>query len=192
MNSPLELFSLTFIATAGLYVGMLAYANGLVGSKRAESRILWNSEPILWFLILLLMAAIVFRLLTPQTQSSGVEYLTGAGNLLVVYIYLILSLARHSLPVNAFWGAVALVVVGNLYVFSNIASDIFASTFGFIAYGEEVRRLLVVMTLILLLVLLFNLAQSLWNSFLKIRLNAPESHGRHSAGGVAVFAEGIP
>ncbi|MBL4580883.1 MAG: hypothetical protein JKY29_03615, partial [Gammaproteobacteria bacterium] len=109
MISSAELFSLTLLATCGLYACMLAYFNGLVGSKRPNSQIIWNSEPIIWVITLLLTFSIVFKIVEPAGgKGPGVWYLIGAGNLMVIYIYLVIELARHDLPKIGYWGLAAL------------------------------------------------------------------------------------
>ena len=99
MVSPADLFSLTLLATGGLYACMLAYFNGLLGSKRSGTRIMWNSEPIIWIITLLLTFSVVFKVVEPSGgEGPGIWYLIGTGHLLVVYIYLVVELARHTLP----------------------------------------------------------------------------------------------
>ena len=84
MISSVELFSLMLLAIGGLYACMLAYFNGLVGTKRPSTKIMWNSEPIIWIITLLLTFSVVFKIAEPgRGEGPGVWNLIGAGNLMV-------------------------------------------------------------------------------------------------------------
>jgi hypothetical protein len=98
-----------------LYACMLAYFGGLVGTKRPQVRIVWNSEPILWIITRLLTFSIVFKIVqTGVGEGSGVWYLIGTGNLMVIYIYLVIELSRHDLPKIGYWGIAALAAAPQL------------------------------------------------------------------------------
>jgi hypothetical protein len=115
MISSADLFTFTLLATGGLYACMLAYFGGLVGTKRPQARIVWNSEPILWIITRLLTFSIVFKIVqTGVGEGSGVWYLIGTGNLMVIYIYLVIELSRHDLPKIGYWGIAALAAAPQL------------------------------------------------------------------------------
>jgi hypothetical protein len=169
---------------------MLVYFNGLLGAKRLKTQIMWNSEPVVWVLLLLFSLSVIFRLARPEEAAGpGIWYLTGAGNLLVVYIYLIQKLARHSLPVNSFWIAVAFIAISIVYSVARVATDIFAGNFSPADYASSLELLLLLLTEILCLILLLNLLRSLRSSFLQIWLAKPESTERHAAGAVSTSGE---
>lgn len=191
MLSSADLFSLTLLATGGLYACMLAYFNGLVGSKRANTRIMWNSEPIIWILMLLLTFSVVFKIVEPgRGERPGLWYLIGAGNLLVIYIYLIIELARHDLPKIGYWGIAGLTTAVLIYGTADVLTALFTQTLDLAAYGDALASLLAAMTHLLLLILAFNLLRSLGSSLLSIWTSDPNSPDRLTAAGVAVSALG--
>ena len=192
MISSADLFVLTLLSTGGLYLSMLAYFNGLVGSKHRNTQIMWNSEPVLWILTFFLAVAVIFQIIGPMVgaQAPGVWYLTGAGNLLIVYIYLIMELARHDLPVAGYWSVFALTVLAILNTVVSLAPPLISQSLDLGGYREILGILLVSMTLILVLLVLFNLVRSLQSSLLKTWTAEPNSRDRHTAGGVAVTATG--
>ncbi|MCG8414096.1 MAG: hypothetical protein MI746_07740 [Pseudomonadales bacterium] len=192
MISPIDLFTLAFLSTAGLYGAMLAYFNGLVGSKRSNTRIMWNSEPIAWFLALVLALVVGFQILGPRIGliGEGHGYLAGVGILLVIFVYLIYKLSRHTLPNKAFWGVIALVLVASLYAVINIVLVFASSAFRLSMYVDALATMLELMSLVLVLILLFNLLQSVWISYFKLRYVSADSPQRHVASAVAVKAAG--
>jgi len=73
--------------------------------KNSQARIAWSSEPILWIITLLLTFSIVFKIVqTGVGERPGVWCLIGTGNLMVIYIYLVIELSRHDLPKNRLLG----------------------------------------------------------------------------------------
>ncbi|NKB35355.1 MAG: hypothetical protein GKR91_19830 [Pseudomonadales bacterium] len=191
MMGPAELFYLTLLVTGVLYASMLAHFNGSLGTKRANTQIYWNSEIIVWIVLLVLVMSVIFRLLGPTALivGAGTWFLIGAGNLMVVYIYLAIKLARHTLPANVFWIIVALSIVANIYALIVVFVEIIAGSLTPTEYANALELLLLLMTLILALVLLFNLVQSLWSSFLVGRSREAQSTERHTAIGVAIAAQ---
>ncbi|MBL4573370.1 MAG: hypothetical protein JKY40_08440 [Gammaproteobacteria bacterium] len=191
MISSAELFSLTLLATGGLYACMLAYFNGLVGTKRPNSQIVWNSEPIIWVITLLLTFSIVFKIVEPAGgEGPGVWYLIGAGNLMVIYIYLVIELARHDLPKIGYWGLAALTVAAVMYTAATVVMGFASQTMDLELYKGALATLLAAMTHLLLLVLAFNLLRSLRSSLLKIWMADPHSPERLTAGGITVTVIG--
>lgn len=192
MTSPVELFTLALLCTAGLYVVMLAYFNGLVDTKRPNTRILWNSEPVFWFLALLVIFSALYWLTESpaETAGPGLWYVIGAGNLAVIYTYLVLKLARHDLPEKICWVIAALVAISILYVIANIVQALFAATLDLARYAAELTLLFSLLTHILLVILLFLLARSLWSSVMHIWSAEASASGRLTAGGVTVSAIG--
>ncbi len=191
MLNPADLFTLTLIATGGLYACMLAYFNGLVGTKRSQTRIMWNSEPILWIITLLLSFAVVFRVVEPEAgEGPGMWYLIGTGNLLVIYIYLVIELARHDLPKLGYWAIAALTAAAVIYTTANVVVGLSSQTMDLSYYKDVLATLLAVMTHLLLVVLAINLLRSLGSSLLKIWTADPQSPDRLTAGGIAVTAVG--
>ncbi len=190
MINSATLFSLTLLATAGLYASMLVYFSGLIGTKRRHTRIVWNSEPILWILMLLLTFSIAFRVAQPVTEGPGVWYLIGTGNLMVIYVYLIMELARHDLPVAGYWTVAALSAASVIYTTASVVTALASQMMDLELYKDVLAMLLVVLTHILLLVLIFNVLRSLRSSLLRIWMAEPSSHDRFTAGGVAVTATG--
>jgi hypothetical protein len=73
MISSADLFSFTFLATGGLYACMLAYFNGLIGTKRSNTKIMWNSEPIIWIITALLTFSIVIKVVE-QGERKGLAF----------------------------------------------------------------------------------------------------------------------
>ncbi len=192
MISPIDLFTLAFLSTAGLYGIMLAYFNGLLGSKRSNTRIMWNSEPIAWFLALVLVLVVGFQILGPRVGlvGEGHGYLAGVGILLVIFVYLIYMLSRHTLPTSVFWGVVTLVAISSLYTVINVVLVFTSSTFRLSMYVDTLATMLELMSLILILVLLFNLLQSVWISYFRLRYVPADSLQRHVASGVTVGTSG--
>ena len=192
MINSANLFTLTLLATGGLYACMLVYFNGLVGSKRSNTQIMWNSEPVLWIITLALIMSVVFRLVEPAggTQGPGIWYLIGTGNLMVVYIYLIMELARHDLPKVGYWLMAALTTAAIIYLVANIAMALFSQSLDLALYRKELAFLMAAMTHILLLVLVFNFLRSIRSSLMKIWFANPNSPERLTAGGIAVTYEG--
>ncbi|GJM11867.1 MAG: hypothetical protein DHS20C12_02700 [Pseudohongiella sp.] len=191
MLSPADLFSLTMLATGGLYAGMLAYFNGLIGTKRQATRRLWNSEPILWVLMLLLTFAIIFKIVDPaQGQGPGVWYLIGTGNLLVVFIYLVVELARHDLPKAGYWIMAGLAAAAVLYTAATVAIGLATQQMDLQFYKDTLANLLAYISHILLLLLAYNLVRSLGSSLINIWMAEPDSPERLTAGGIAVAAIG--
>ena len=169
MLNPADLFSLTLLATGGLYACMLAYFNGLVGAKRSNTQIMWNSEPIIWIITLLLTFSVVFKIVEPGGgEGPGVWYLIGTGNLLVIYIYLVVELARHSLPKVGYWGVAALTAAAVLYTTITVVMGFSSQAMDLEFYKDVLATLLAAMTHLLLVVLLFNLLRSLRSSLMKI------------------------
>lgn len=190
MLSTVDLFSLTLLATGGLYACMLAYFGGLIGTKRRHTRIVWNSEPIAWIITLLLTFSIAYRVVEPAAEGPGMWYLIGTGNLLVIYIYLVVELARHDLPAAGYWSVAALTAVALVYVTAGIVMALLSQTLDLDLYKDLLALLLAAMTHLLMLVLLVNFARSLHRSMLKTWMANPNSPDRLKAGGVAVTAEG--
>ncbi len=186
MITPADLFNLVLLSTGALYLGMLAYFNGLVGAKLDRSRIAWNSEPIFWFLAVVLMLAVFVRAVLPLegVRGPGVWHLGGAGLLLVAYIFLIIKLARHTLPANGFWIIVTLTAVGVLYAVVTTGLAALSPTFSPGVYADQVRSLQVLMTLVLTLILLFKLGEALWQAYQGWSAD-PHSTERHTATGLA-------
>lgn len=190
MLSSVDLFSLTLLATGGLYACMLAYFGGLIGTKRRHTRIVWNSEPIAWIITLLLTFTIAYRVVEPAAEGPGMWYLIGTGNLMVIYIYLIVELARHDLPAAGYWSIAALTAAALIYVTASIVMAMLSQTLDLEVYKDVLAMLLAAMTHLLILVLLVNLARSLHRSMLKTWMANPNSPDRLKAGGIAVTAEG--
>ncbi|MFT7472735.1 MAG: hypothetical protein ACI8XU_002639 [Kiritimatiellia bacterium] len=191
MISSVDLFSLMLLATGGLYASMLAYFGGLVGTKRPQARIVWNSEPILWIITLLLTFSIVFKIIEPGVgEGPGVWYLIGTGNLMVIYIYLVIELARHGLPKIGYWGLAALTTAAVIYTAATVVMGFLSQTMDLELYKDALATLLAAMTQLLLLVLVFNLLRSLRSSFIKIWMADPISRDRLTASGIAVRSIG--
>lgn len=190
MTSAAELFTFTLLATSGLYAGMLAYFNGLLGTKRENTPLQWNSEPILWFLSLMFMISLTFRFsgIDPAAPGPGVWYLTGTGPLLIAYIYLILKLARHAVLQQLFWMLVAMGTVAIVYVASNIFAAVFTDSLDPYTYAERIGTLLLSMTVIVCLILLWCFLVSLWTSMLMIRATAAGAPERQTARARALSA----
>lgn len=191
MISTVDLFSLTLLATGGLYACMLAYFGGLVGTKRRHTRIVWNSEPVLWILSVLLIFSITFRIIEPAAAGSGIWYLIGTGNLIVVFVYLLIELARHDLPKAGYWLTAALTAAALLYTVASVVGALLSQSMDLVQYREELAMLMVILTHILLMVLLFNLLRSFRSSFLGIWMAKPSSVERLRAGGVSVTSSGV-
>lgn len=191
MLNSADLFSLTLLATGGLYACMLAYFNGLVGTKRSSTQIMWNSEPIIWIITMLLTFSIVYKIVEPAgAQGPGIWYLIGTGNLLVIYIYLVIELARHDLPKIGYWATAALAAAAVVYTIATVAMALSSQLMDLEFYKDELATLMAAISHILLLVLAFNLLRSLRSSLMKIWMADPNSPERLTAGGVAVIAEG--
>ncbi len=191
MISSATLFYLTLLATGGLYLGMLAYFNGLVGTKRRHTRIVWNSEPIIWIITLLLTFSIAFRIAEPvPAEGPGIWYLIGTGNLMVIYIYLIIELARHDLPKAGYWITAALSAAAVVFTVATIAGAFMSQSMDLLLYKDVLAMLLVALTHILMLVLIFNLLRSFRSSILTIWMAEASSEDRFTAGGIAVTATG--
>ncbi|PCI79707.1 MAG: hypothetical protein COB20_04405 [SAR86 cluster bacterium] len=191
MISSADLFSLTLLATGGLYACMLAYFNGLVGAKRPNSQIMWNSEPVIWIITLLLTFSVVFKIVEPGgVEGPGVWYLIGTGNLLVIYIYLVIELARHDLPKIGYWGMAALTAAAVIYTTATIVMGFSTQTMDLGFYKDVLATLMATMTYLLLLVLVFNLLRSFRSSLMKIWMADPDSRDRLTAGGIAVSTTG--
>ncbi|NKB33240.1 MAG: hypothetical protein GKR91_09085 [Pseudomonadales bacterium] len=192
MTTPGDLFTLTLLATGGLYISMLAYFNGFLGTKRKNIPIQWNSEPILWYLTMMFMVSLVFRFagFNSSAAGPGVWYLTGTGPLLVIYIYLILKIAQHAVLQQIFWIMVALSTIAITYVLGNILLAVFADASTPIRYSERLALLLVLMTVILSLILLWCFLVSIWTSFLRNRMAEPGSLERQTAQGSVVTGAG--
>lgn len=191
MLNPTDLFSLTLLATGGLYACMLAYFNGLVGAKRSNTRIMWNSEPIIWIITLLLTFSVVFKIVEPSGgEGPGVWYLIGTGNLLVIYIYLVVELARHSLPKVGYWAVAALIASAVLYTTVTVVMGFSTQAMDLVFYKDVLASLLAAMTHLLLVVLLFNLLRSLRSSLMKIWTADPNSRERLTAVSVMITAVG--
>ena len=191
MTSSADLFSLTLLATGGLYACMLAYFNGLVGTKRPNSQIMWNSEPIIWVIMLLLTFSIVFKIVEPTGgEGPGVWYLIGTGNLMVIYIYLVIKLARRDLPRIGYLSMAVLTAGALVYMTATLVMALSSQLLNLEFYKNVLATLLEDMTHILLLVLAFNLARSLRSSIMKIWMADPNSPERLTAGGIAVTAIG--
>lgn len=192
MTNPEELFTYTLMCTGGLYAVMLAYFNGLVDTKRPNTRILWNSEPIFWFITALLMVFLIFRLVGPEAgaQGPGLWYTIGAGNLIVIYTYLIFKLARHDLPETITWVVAGLIAIAILNAIFHVIPALLAARLGLDTYAAELGNLLAWLTHIVLLILAFLLVRSLWSSVMLIWSAEAKSQGRLTAGGVAVFTTG--
>ncbi|MFT4815009.1 MAG: hypothetical protein ACI80L_002400 [Pseudohongiellaceae bacterium] len=191
MISSVDLFSLTLLATGGLYACMVAYFGGLVGTKRPQARIVWNSEPILWIITLLLTFSIVFKIVEPGVgEGPGVWYLIGTGNLMVIYIYLVIELARHDLPKIGYWGIAALTAAAVIYTTATVVMGFSSQLMDLELYKNVLATLLAAMTHLLLLVLVFNLLRSLRSSFIKIWMADSNSRDRLTAGGIEVSCIG--
>jgi hypothetical protein len=191
MISPADLFSLTLLATGGLYACMLAYFNGLIGTKRYSTQIMWNSEPIIWIITLLLTFSVVFKVVEPTGgEGPGIWYLIGTGNLLVIYIYLVVELARHDLPKYGYWGVAGLTAAALVYGTVGVLGSLISETLDLPAYGYALANLLAAMTHLLLVILAFNLLRSLGSSLMNIWTADPNSPDRLTAAGVAVTVIG--
>ena len=190
MTTPADLFTFALIATSGLYVSMLVYFNGFLGTKRNNIPIQWNSEPILWFLTLMFTIFLIFRFAgnDPSAEGPGVWYLTGTGPLLVLYIYLILKIARHAILQQLFWILVALSTAAILYLVGNILLAVLADSTAPLRYAERIGNLLLTMTVILSLLLFWCFLVSIWTSFLRNRKVEPGSPERQTALGKVVAA----
>ncbi len=185
MTNPEELFSFTLLCTGGLYAVMLAYFNGLVDTKRPNSKILWNSEPIFWFITSLLMVFLIFRQVDPEAgeQGPGLWYTIGAGNLIVIYTYLIFKLARQELPEKICWVVASLLTIVILYVLVDVIQALLSARLDLATYAAELGVLLALLTHILLLILAFLLARSLWSSVVLIWSAEARAQGRLTARG---------
>lgn len=185
MNSPAELFSLTLLATGGLYFSMFAYFNGLLGTKRTNMPILWNSEPLLWYMAFVLMVWVCLRLIVPDDSNAAsvIFYLTGTGNLLIIYIYLISKIARHALPRLVFWGVFFTISVAVVWVAGNILLSMFGGTDSAFQYTDRLSNLLLMMTAILGLILFWCFLFAFWTAFLKHRRTDPQSEDRQTKQG---------
>ncbi len=192
MTNPEELFTFTLLSTAGLYVVMLAYFNGLVDTKRPNSKILWNSEPIFWFITSLFMVFLIFRQVDPAAvaEGPGLWYTIGAGNLIVIYTYLIFKLARQELPAKICWVIASLIAIAILYALFDVIQALMSVRLDLATYAAELGVLLALLTHILLLILTFLLARSLWSSVVLIWSAEARAQGRLTAGGVAVSTVG--
>lgn len=191
MISPADLYSLTLLATGGLYACMLVYFNGLIGTKRSSTRITWNSEPILWIITLLLVFVIIFKIVDPAGgEGPGIWYLIGTGNLLVIYIYLVIELARHDLPKGGYWVLAALAAAAVIYTAVTIVMGFSTQLMDLEFYKNVLATLLAAISHLLLLVLAYNLLRSLNSSLMSIWTADPKSPKRLTAGGVAVAAIG--
>lgn len=194
MTSPAELFTLTLIATGGLYFSMFAYFNGLLGTKRTNMPILWNSEPWLWYMAFVLMVWVAFQLISPDAAElgPGIWYLTGTGNLLIIYIYLISKLARHALPHKLSWGVIAIISVAVVYVTGNILLSIFGGTEASLQYSDRLSTLLLIMTTILSLILFWCFLLAFWTAYLKHRRIASDSIDRQMLQGSVMPGPNTP
>lgn len=183
MTSPADLFNFTLLATSGLYIGMLAYFNDLLGTKKHNIPIQWNSEPILWFLLTVFMVSMAVRFagIDPTTLGAEIWNLTATGPLLVVYIYLILKIARHAVLQPIFWVIAALSALAILYALGSVALAIFAGGSTPIRYPARMGNLLLSMTVILCLIPLWSFFYSVWNAFLKNRSIEPAAAERQTA-----------
>lgn len=190
MTAPADLFNFTLLATSGLYVGMLLYFNGFLGTKKTNIPIQWNSEPVLWYLMLMFMVSLTFRFAgnDPWAIGPGIWYLTGTGPLLVIYICLILKVARHAVLQQIFWVIAALSALSILYVLGNIFLAVFADSSTPIRYPERMASLLLWMTTLLCVILFWCLLVSLWTSFLRGRTLQPGSVERHTGEATLVLA----
>jgi len=169
MTSPADLFTLTLLATGGLYFSMFAYFNGLLGTKRTNMPILWNSEPLLWYMAFVLMVWIVSQLVGQSETGPGIWYLTGTGNLLIFYVYLVSKLARHALPRALSWGVIALIAIAVIYISGNILLSIFSGNDASLQYADRLSMLLLILTVILTLILLWCFLLAFWTAYLKHR-----------------------
>jgi hypothetical protein len=194
MESPADLFTLAILATGGLYFCMLAYFNGLLGTKQSNMPIQWNSEPLLWYMAFLLMLFVAFRIIEPDpsAQGTGVWYQTGTGNLLIIYIYLSAKLARHAVPRLVAWAILTLIALAVLYVFGGILLAVAGGSDTAIDYPQRLGTLLLLMTVLLSLILAWCFLVSFWTAFLKHRRTDPASIERHTSQGSIVPGSGSP
>lgn len=194
MLSAADLFMLAMLATGGLYFTMLAYFNGLLGTRQSNMPIQWNSEPLLWYMAFLLMVFVAFRLIEPDptAQGTGVWYQTGTGNLLIIYIYLIAKLARHTVPRMVAWAILTLVALAVVYVFGGILLAVTGGSDAAIDYPQRLGTLLLLMTVLLGLILIWCFLVSFWTAFLKHRRTDPGSIERHSSQGTIVPGTASP
>ncbi|MEX0964025.1 MAG: hypothetical protein WDZ52_08315 [Pseudohongiellaceae bacterium] len=191
MISSADLFSLALLATGGLYACMLAYFSSIVGSKRASTRIVWNSEPLVWIITLMLTYSIAFRIVEPEAAAGpGIWYLIGTGNLMVIYIYLITELARHDLPAVGYWSVAGLSAAAFFYLVVTAVMALFAQTMDLELYKNMLATLLAALTHILMIVLLYNFIRSLHSSMLRTWMVDSNDQTRLKAGGVAVSVTG--
>lgn len=191
MLSSASLFSLSLLATGGLYACMLAYFGGLVGTKRHHTRIVWNSEPLLWIITLLLTFTVTFKVVQPvESAGPGIWYLIGVGNLMIIYIYLIIELARHDLPKMAYWATGALCAAAVIYMAASIVMALMSQMMDLIYYKQVLATLFAALTHILMLVLAFNLLRSFGSSLMNIWMADPNARKRLTAGGISSSFEG--
>lgn len=193
MNSPADLFTLSLLATGGLYFSMFAYFNGLLGTKRSNMPILWNSEPLLWYMVFVLMIYVVSQLAGTGTATGpGNWYLTGAGNLLIIYIYLIAKFARHTLPQILSWAVISLITIAVLWVVGSIILAVAGGSDTSIEYEDQLRTLLLLMSVILSMNVFWCFLFSFWTAFLKHRRTEPASIERHTIQGTIVPSANSP
>jgi hypothetical protein len=140
---------------------------------------------------LLLTFSIVSKIVEPGVgEGPGVWYLIGAGNLMVIYIYLVIELARHDLPKIGYWGIAALTAAAVIYKTATVVMGFSSQLMDLELYKSVLATLLAAMTHLLLLVLVFNLLHSLRSSFIKIWMADSNSRDRLTAGGIEVSCIG--
>jgi hypothetical protein len=183
MTSPADLFNFTLLATSGLYISMLVYFNDFLGTKKNNIPIQWNSEPVLWFLLTVFVVSMAVRFagIDPTALGAEIWNLTATGPLLVVYVYLILKIARHAVLLPIFWVIAVLSALAILYALGSVALAIFAGGSTPIRYPARMGNLLLSMTLILSLIPLWSFLYSVWNAFLKNRSIEPAAAKRQTA-----------
>lgn len=194
MTSPADLFTLSLLATGGLYFSMFAYFNGLLGTKRPNMPILWNSEPLLWYMVFVLMIYVVSQLAGADSSARGpgIWYLTGTGNLLIIYIYLISKFARHTLPQVLSWAVVSLIAIAVLWVVGSILFAVAGGSDTSIEYEDQLRTLLLLMTVILSMNVFWCFLFAFWTAFLKHRRSEPASIERQTIQGKIVPSANSP
>jgi hypothetical protein len=101
MISSADLFTFTLLATGGLYACLLAYFKTSTSAHRLEIR----AYPLDHDTAAYILNRIQNR---PDRCRGRAGYLIGTGNLLVIYIYLMIELSRHDLPKIGYWGIAAL------------------------------------------------------------------------------------
>ena len=103
MISSADLFTFTLLATGVLYACLLAYFKKFTSAHRLELR----AYPLDHYTA----AYILNRIQNRSDRRRGrAGCLIGTGNLMVIYIYLVIELSRHDLPKNRLLGHSGIIV----------------------------------------------------------------------------------